>query len=170
MSILNIFLRFLDRLEEFFLGICIIVMIVTNFLNVLCRFLLPQVPFSYTEELTILLFVWCTMLGIAAAFKAGAHPSLTIITDHLKPEVRKYAVLAATLFGIVVLCILIKGGWDASMNQISHGQLSPGLKISAAWQTMALPVGGVFILIRCVQAGITEFVALHKEGKEDAAK
>ena len=53
--------KLFDYFEEFMLFIIMAAMIVMNFLNVVFRFLLPQSPFSYTEELTLLLFVWATM-------------------------------------------------------------------------------------------------------------
>ena len=47
--------KLFDFLEEFLLVVILAVMIVMNFLNVVFRYLLPQSPFSYTEELTLLL-------------------------------------------------------------------------------------------------------------------
>ena len=61
-----------DIFEELLLVIIMAVMIIMNFLNVIFRYLLPQSPFSYTEEITLLLFVWATMIGIAAGLKRGS--------------------------------------------------------------------------------------------------
>ena len=159
---------FLDKIEEICLAICIIAMIVMNFLNVVCRFLLPQTPFSYTEELTLLLFMWCTMLGIATAFKQHAHAGLSLITDMLPPAIRKFFVLGAFAVSIALMLILIKAGFANSINQITHNQITSGLQISAAWQSMSLPVGGILIVFRCMEVAIQDFIALNRgEGGEE---
>ena len=75
--------KLFDYFEEFMLFIIMAAMIVMNFLNVLFRFLLPQSPFSYTEELTLLLFVWATMIGIACGLKRGSHTGMSVSYTHL---------------------------------------------------------------------------------------
>lgn len=62
---MKIIFKVLDILEEGVMILGLIAMVILNFVNVICRFLLPQTPFSYTEELTILIFGWVTMFGIA---------------------------------------------------------------------------------------------------------
>ena len=58
---MKIIFKVLDILEEGVMILGLIAMVILNFVNVICRFLLPQTPFSYTEELTILIFGWVTM-------------------------------------------------------------------------------------------------------------
>lgn len=169
MKIMNWITKILDKFEEIMMGVCIIVMIVLNFLNVVCRYLLPSVSFSFTEELTILLFVWSMMFAIAAAFKRHTHSSLSLFTDKMKPSVRRYFVLLSVVTSAFLIVVLIKAGWENAMNQIRYHQILPGLKISAACQGMALPVGGVLILYRCIEAGIKDYIALSCDAKEDSA-
>ena len=167
MKIYNGITKALDKIEEIMMGICVIAMIVLNFLNVVCRYLLPGVSFSFTEELTILLFVWSMMFAIAAAFKRHTHSSLSLFTDKMKPSVRRCFVILSSVAGVVLIAILIKAGWANAMNQITYHQILPSLKISAAWQGMALPIGGVLIICRCLEAGIKDFVELSHESKEE---
>ena len=154
-----------DRLEEIALVLLITAMIIMNFANVVCRYLLPQTPFSYTEELTLVLFVWATMIGISYAFKRGSHTSLTLITDRLPPRIRRYFTLFTTLLCVGLVTIMIWAGFNASLNQISHSQIMSGLKISAAWQSLAIPIGGLLILVRSVEAGVRNFIRLSAEEK-----
>ena len=57
------------------------VMVLFNFLNVIFRYLLPQTPFSYTEELVVLIFIWVSLFGISYGYRVGAHTVLTIVSD-----------------------------------------------------------------------------------------
>lgn len=116
MKILKVFFMVLDYLEQGLLAVGIFIMIVMNFVNVVCRFLLPQVPFAYTEEFTTLLFVWCTVIGISRAFKQHAHMGLTLITDRLKPSVHRVFVLFSAILCVVMMVILVKAGWSVAMN------------------------------------------------------
>ena len=85
-------LHLLDYLEEGVMVIGLGIMVVLNFVNVICRYLMPQTPFSYTEELNTLIFVWITVFGIAYGYKRGSHTGLTLITDRL-PKIAALVVL-----------------------------------------------------------------------------
>lgn len=167
MKVYKTITKALDRFEEIMLGVCIIAMIILNFANVLCRYFLPGISFSFTEELTILLFVWSMIFAIAVAFKRHTHSSLSLFTDMMKPSVRKYFVIFSTVLGVILIVILVKAGWANAMNQINYNQTLPSLKISAAWQGMALPIGGVIIILRCLETGISDFIELSHESKEE---
>lgn len=156
----------IDKIEEAGMAIGMFIMVIMNFVNVVCRYLLPQTPFSYTEELTVLIFVWATMLGISCGYKRASHTGLNILTDKLHGIPKRVVVLFATICSVVFSIYLFKEGIGMVQNQLSHGQIMPGLQISAAWQGAAVPVGAVFIFVRAIQAGFREFKATCAVGKE----
>ena len=51
-------------------------------------------------------------------------------------------------------------------NQITHGNILPGLKISSAWGGIAVPLGGIMISMRSIQVCIEK---LTSSGKEESA-
>ena len=69
-------------LEEGVMVVGIAVMVLFNFLNVVFRYLLPQTPFSYTEELVVLIFISgksyesLFLLGRKKRHCLGAEPSV----------------------------------------------------------------------------------------------
>lgn len=156
----------IDKIEEAGMAIGMFIMVIMNFINVVCRYLLPQTPFSYTEELTVLIFVWATMLGISCGYKRASHTGLNILTDKLHGIPKRAVVLFATVCSVLFAASLFKEGLGMVQNQLSHGQIMPGLQISAAWQGAAVPAGAVFIFVRAIQAGVREFKAAHAVGKE----
>ena len=167
--------KLFDYFEEFMLFIIMAAMIVMNFLNVLFRYLLPQSPFSYTEELTLLLFVWATMIGIACGLKRGSHTGMSLITDRLPPTYHKIMIVIATGFMCLFAGIVIYSGCLLVKTNSSYGNILPSLNISANWKSAAYPIGGVLMLYRSLYFGVTAFTAAdaqwekRKRDKEELA-
>ena len=44
---------------------------------------------AFTEELTLYMFVWATMLGVSLAFKHGANMDVSLLYDRFPQTVRK---------------------------------------------------------------------------------
>ena len=65
------------------------------------------------------------------------------------------------LLGAGVAVMLIKLGWEMIQTQIRLGSITATLQWPAWIYSMAIPVGGVFMLIRFVQAAVCK--ALDKE-------
>lgn len=159
-------MKIIDKFEELVIVVGMIAMVIFNFLNVVCRFLLPQTPFSYTEELVVLIFVWITMFGIACAYKKMAHTGLTILTDHFHGSAKIVFAVLSMICSVCFMLLVIWYGIDMVQNQIAHGQILPGMKIPAATQSLAIPVGGVLILIRAIQACLIEIKTIRKGAVE----
>ena len=156
-----------DRFEEFIMMLGMIAMVTLNFTNVVFRYLFPQTPFSYTEELTLLIFIWVTMLGIACGYKWVSHTGLSVVTDLLPRIPKKVAVICATLCSVGLFVMIFYQGILMVQNQIRFGQILPGMKIPAATAGAAIPVCAVVVLLRTIQAGFKEFRAVQaREGAE----
>ncbi len=145
-----------EKFEEFVMMLGMIAMVTLNFTNVVFRYFFPQTPFSYTEELTLLIFIWVTMLGIACGYKWVSHTGLSIVTDMLPQVPRKLALAFATACSLGLFVMIFYQGVLMVQNQLKYGQILPGMKISAAVAGSAIPVCAVVVMIRAVQAGFRE--------------
>jgi len=150
-----------NKFEEFLMMIGMIIMVTLNFTNVVCRYLLPQTPFSYTEELTVLIFVWVSMLGIACGYKWISHTGLTMVTDLLPNKVKQAVAIFATICSTGLFIMVFYEGILMVQNQLKHGQILPGMQIPAATASLAVPVCAIIIIIRVIQAGIKEVKQLR---------
>lgn len=159
-------LKVWNVLEEGVLVITLLFMVILTFLNVIMRKLAPSISFSFTEELTVILFVWISMIGAAICYKKGTHLGLTLITDRLSFNVQKWIVLFGCICSAVMLVFIIYVGWGTVINQIKFGQKTPALGLSEAVGGLAIPIGGVIILIRAVEAGFRNFRLLNAKAKE----
>lgn len=161
MRIIN---KALDFLEESVLVVSIAIMVALNFINVVCRTLLPGISFSYTEEITVILFVWTAMFGISYAYRLKAHTALSFVTDKLPAPVRKLVLVFAALCTVVFAVAVIATGVSMVANQIRFNQVTSGLRIPQALSGAAMPVGGILIVIRGLQEGYSAL----REGEKKA--
>jgi len=155
-------LKWIDmHFEECFFVFFLAVMVVMNFLNVVCRYLLPQTPFSYTEQLTGVLFVWITMLGIAYCYKKGCHTCF----DLLVKKVPKRLNICFSIFWLVgntaLAVVIAYSGILITKQQITFGNELTSLRISSGWLSAAMPVGGFLMIYRILQ-----FFFLQITGKD----
>jgi len=100
-----------QRISNALLALCLGVMAVAVFVNVVLRYGFGS-GVAASEELSRLLFVWMVFIGATAAYPAGEHMAFTSLVGALKN--RPPLMLAMTLLiRLLVLlgCVLI--GWGA---------------------------------------------------------
>ena len=93
------FKKFLNDIEEILCAICLSVMTIIAFMNVVSRFLLSA-SLSFTDEITTYLFVLLSLMGSAVAAKRGAHLGLTVLTDIVSPSVKKILKIIGFVSGV----------------------------------------------------------------------
>lgn len=160
---MKLFFNTIDHIEEVVMVIGLAIMVVLNFVNVVCRYLLPQTPFSYTEELTTLIFVWVTVFGIAYGYKRGSHTGLTLITDRLPKRIALIVLVVGTFASVLFMGVIFYTGCMMVVNQYRYGNMFPGLGISAIWGGLAIPLGAVVTMLRAILSGIENGRKLLKE-------
>ena len=80
------------RLTHLTAAILLFTMALIAFINVLSRYLL-HLSFAATEEITINLFVWLTVLGIALAFEQNAHLGMCFLYKRFPGRIKKYILI-----------------------------------------------------------------------------
>lgn len=152
-----------DHLEETVAAVIILVMAIVNFANVVGRFLFKH-SFAWADELTLLLFLWATMVGAAIAFKRGSHFNMGLLSEYGGRT--RHIVLAACvlIFNVLFSVILLVTGIKMVTNQISFNGILPTLHAPQALQGAAVPIGAFFMIIRSVEGF---FETLKKERQSD---
>ncbi|SFQ07083.1 TRAP transporter small permease [Tranquillimonas alkanivorans] len=123
---------------------------------------------SWTEELSRFLFIWTVWLGMAAGFRRGHHPSLSILSVFLPRPVQVILrfltpLCAALFFGLV--------GWfgfELLQQQLRFGEISPILQVGMWVATVPIVVGSVLAVLGAfIHAAETDrYAPLH--GKVEA--
>ena len=158
--------------EESVMVVGMSIMVLFNFLNVVCRYLLPQTPFSYTEELVVLVFAWVSMFGISYGYRISSHTVLTIVSDVVPRKLQPICIIFATFASALLMAIIAYTGHGMVMNQIKYGQILPGMRIPVAVVGWSVPTGAAVALISILKAGLTEmhhFRGIEKGKKEVSA-
>lgn len=116
--------------------------------NVFFRYIL-NVSIVWSEELSVYLLVWCSFLASSVAFRRGLHVAFTVFRDRLPQPLGRHVEL---FNHVVVLAFLAVMTWYGAELAISNwNQQTPALRISKAIPYLAVPVGGVLMLIQVVR-------------------
>ena len=140
-----------DHLEEALGGALLVVMAVLAFVNILVRYL-TRYSFAFTEEIEVTGLVWLTMLGAAVGFREAAHLGFTFLRDRFPSPVRRALAAVSGGVAIATMAALVWAGWRQIQSQISLNTTSEALGIPEWYYTAALPVGGVLVIVRVLQA------------------
>lgn len=92
--------------EEIIGAVLLAGMSVLTFLNVINRYVFKQ-SIAFTEEITVNLFVWITLIGIAMAFRKGANLKMTNLFDRFGPKLQRVAVVVSGVLGILIFGFII---------------------------------------------------------------
>lgn len=139
-----------------------------NFINVVSRYCFTN-SFSFTEEITVITFVWVSMLGIAAGFRRVAHLGMSYFVELTPKKTQAYMALFSMVCSLVMIFFMVYEGYTMVDNQIMLGAKTAALEIPLAIQGLAIPVGGAFIALRALQAGFSEFKRISAEATADGA-
>ncbi len=103
---------------------------------------------AWTEELSVVLLIWVSFLGIASAFAEKAHLGLDIITMNMEPKSRRFVQCFTHLVTIVFVAIVfVSGGIHEVANSITYLNILPALQVPDVIRVIPLPVSGIFILL-----------------------
>lgn len=144
-------LRIGHRVEEIVAGALLVVMALLAFANIIARYL-TRYSFAFTEEIEVAALVWITMLGAAIGFREAAHLGFTTLRDRFSRPVRRALSLMGGGVALATMAVLIWAGWRQIQSQIALGTTSEALAIPEWIYTAALPVGGLLIVVRMLQA------------------
>lgn len=142
---------FAANFEEACCAAMVGVMSVLAFLNILARYL-TNFSLAFTEEVEVSLLVWLTLLGAAAGFKHGVHLGLTFIVERLPRRARRAVAAGGTVLAVGLFLALAWFGLWQLVDEAKMATTSEALGIPQWLYTLALPVGGIIMIGRAVQA------------------
>ena len=114
-------------LEKIVSCVCVIVMSILVFINVIARFVFNN-SLAFSDEISTYLFVLMSFMGTAIAARRGAHLGLSIITDRVSPKAR--TIIGMLMYAISALfCLLIVVfGVQMVISQYQLGQESAAMQ------------------------------------------
>lgn len=170
-------MKWLDHLEEWFIGTLMATATLITFFAVLHRYLVGvQTPIqdwllsldvSWTQEATIYLFVWMAKFGAAYGVRTGIHVGVDVFINRMSDRRRArfvlFGLMAGALFTGVIATLGAHFVWEngahyathkafgLSMEGLIEGPTTPDLE----WPTwiiyLAIPLGSSLMCFRFLQ-------------------
>lgn len=140
------------RMLEAVIAMCLAVMVVLVFGNVMLRYGFNS-GITLSEELSRWLFVWMTFMGAIVALKEHGHLGTDMLVSRLGSRGKKFCLGLSQLLMLFVCWLLLKGSFEQA--KVNYGSTSAVMEVSTAW--LYLPgilfavLGGLMIAIEFVR-------------------
>nr|WP_321457937.1 TRAP transporter small permease [uncultured Cohaesibacter sp.] len=132
--------KFIHRSLLWIIASLMFIMMGLTFTQVVARYLMHH-SLSWSEEVGRYVFVWISFLGLAAAFRSGAHVALDILSDMLTPLPQRVLKIINTCFIFVLAIALLLGG--IALMKFGMNQRSPALDLPMYFVYVVIPISGV---------------------------
>jgi C4-dicarboxylate transporter DctQ subunit len=141
-------------IEESIIALLLGLMTIVTFINVVMRYGFNS-QLIWGLELTLVLFSWLVLFGIAYGFKIVSHLGVDAVLNMVGKGSRKWMGVLATLVCIFYAMLLLKGAWDywapfGGFNATSGRWFPTGFEVSRdqGWYEMEqlpIPFGQTFL-------------------------
>ena len=162
------------RLLRFIIVVCLAVMVVLVFGNVVLRYGFNS-GITVSEELSRWLFVWLTFLGAIVAMKEHAHLGMDSVVARLPPLGKKICLVASQLLMLFVVYLFFRGAWDQTLINIDNKAPATGLSSGFFYGiglVFCVSAAGILLhdLWRVLRGQTTEDELIQVKESEDAAE
>ena len=138
--------RFLDKLLQLVMVLCMAMMVVVVTWQVVSRYALGD-PSAWTEEVARMLLIWVGLLGGVYAYREKAHLGLDLLFHKVGPLGKKRLnTIADISCGSFALAVLVIGGGALVQLTWELRQTTAALGIPMAWVYTVLPISGLLIV------------------------
>ena len=164
----------LVRALEVVMVICMVVMLIMVFGNVVLR-LLFNTGIDLSEEIPRFAFVWMTFLGAIVGMHRRAHLGVDIVVQALPVLGRKVCWGISQAIMLVCCLYIVYGTW--LQHDIIAGNASPVAQLSMLWVFGVSYLTGTAIALICASNLLrlftgkvteTELIDVHEEGMSEA--
>ena len=129
-SVVDVVLHRYCRALEAVIAICLLVMVILVFGNVVLRYGFNS-GISISEEISRWLFVWLTFLGAVVALHERAHLGTEMLVSHLGPTGKKVCLVIGYALMLLVCWLLFRGALEQT--KINFDNSAPSSGLSMAW-------------------------------------
>jgi C4-dicarboxylate transporter DctQ subunit len=103
--------QIVDSIEETSIAVCLGLMTLITFANVVARYIFNS-NILWALELTVYLFAWLVLMGASYGVKKHIHIGVDVLINAVSPKTRKiFAILAVTAC-LVFSVLLLIGSWN----------------------------------------------------------
>ena len=101
----------IDEIEETSIAVCLGLMTLITFSNVIARYLF-NANILWALELTTFLFAWLVLMGASYAVKKHIHIGVDVVINMVSQRARKILVILSVTACLAYSILLLIGSWD----------------------------------------------------------
>jgi C4-dicarboxylate transporter DctQ subunit len=140
-------MKILDYFEEWVMSLMLLGMTTLAFMQVVRRYVF-NTGFSWTLELTMVLFAFMIFLGISYGVRVGAHIGVDALVNLLSPTKRRYVSIVAVVLSLVYVAFILVGSWTYVSKMMVVGVEFDYLPIERWKVLIVMPIGYLMIAFR----------------------
>ena len=166
--------RIVDNIEETSIAICLGLMTLITFVNVVARYVFSD-NILWAKEATEFLFAWLVLMGMSYGVKKHIHIGVDVVISHFSGPARRLFALAAVASCLAFAVLLMIGAWnywypfatERAWMETEDLPMPDMLQFLADWMNegeryekiprwipfLALPLGVGLLIIRLLQQG-----------------
>lgn len=103
--------QIIDEIEETSIAVCLGLMTLITFANVVARYLFNS-NILWALELTVFLFAWLILMGASYAVKKHIHIGVDVIINMVSPGTRKIMAIISVSACLAFSILLLIGAWN----------------------------------------------------------
>lgn len=143
-------LDFIERtpITRLISSVLIMAMAVIMCMNVILRYCF-HFSFNWGDEILRYMCIYCSFIGMAAAFRYGSHIGITVFVEKLFPEgSRKYFRLLSDIITIIFMLLLTWFGFILTRQITASGQQSAAIHLPMWLIYGIVPVCSILSIIQ----------------------
>lgn len=157
-------LSILDKIEEYVMYSLLVVMFVTVLAQIVSRYIFNS-PLLFTEEISLLSFLWVTMLGTGFCFKHNLNTRITLLIDLFSDRVKGVINIVINTACAGLMCFFF---FPALRFTITQSKVtSPTLPIQMSVKYVSFVIACILVLVRTTETSLK--LAHMLRGKEATA-
>jgi len=103
--------QLVDEIEETSIAVCLGLMTLITFANVIARYVFNS-NILWALELTVFLFAWLVLMGASYAVKKHIHIGVDVVINAVSPPTRRILALIAVSACLAFSILLLIGSWN----------------------------------------------------------
>jgi TRAP-type C4-dicarboxylate transport system permease small subunit len=134
----------LERIENGMMILLTVLLVIVTFLQVFSRYALRN-PFFWTEELARFLFIYVCVLGMAMGIASKGHYGFEAFFKSLPRKLKApLGLFIYFVMGFFIIVLTVQGFEELPS---TTNQISVSLPVTMVWSYVALPAGGILMII-----------------------
>jgi len=149
--------KFLDNIESYICRTLLAVFVTILFAQIISRQLFGY-SLSWSEELSVYMFVWFVFFGASYAAKLAAHNRVTFQYKLMPPKVATFLEFLSDVIWVAFNCYFVYLSYDFVFNKMNLFWKSQTLGIPMKYIYMVLPLAFSLMTIRIIQVNYYKFI------------